>query len=138
MFFLKFHLRCDVTNREQLQKLANRIITEIGHVSVVVNNAGIMPSHPLIKHTENEIRQVFEVNVFANFWILESFLPHMVAKGRGHVIAMSSMAGLCGLNNLVPYCATKFAVRGLMEGLTEEIRETQNSLVCVIECISCR
>lgn len=44
------------------------------------------------------------------------------------------MAGLCGLNNLVPYCATKFAVRGLMEGLTEEIRETQNSLVCLIHC----
>lgn len=118
--------------------MSNQIISEIGHVSVVVNNAGIMPSHPLIKHTENEIRQVFEVNVFANFWILESFLPHMVAKGRGHVIAMSSMAGLCGLNNLVPYCATKFAVRGLMEGLTEEIRETQNSLVCVIECVTCR
>lgn len=84
--------------------MANRIIKEIGHVSVVVNNAGIMPSHPLLKHTENEIRQVFEVNVFANFWILEAFLPHMIAKGRGHVIAMSSMAGLCGLNNLVPMC----------------------------------
>lgn len=94
-----------------------------------------MPSHPLLKHTESEIRQVFEVNVFANFWILESFLPHMVAKGRGHIIAMSSMAGLCGLNNLVPYCATKFAVRGLMEGLTEEIRETQNSMVCDMNLI---
>lgn len=109
--------------------MANRIINEVGHVSVVVNNAGIMPSHPLLKHNESEIRQMFEVNVFANFWILESFLPHMVAKGRGHVIAMSSMAGMIGLNNLVPYCATKFAVRGLMEGLAEEIRETQNSLV---------
>ncbi len=119
-------------NREELQKLANRILTDIGHVSVVVNNAGIMPSHQLLKHTEREIRQVFEVNVFAHFWILEAFLPHMVAKGRGHVIAMSSMAGLCGLNNLVPYCASKFAVRGLMEALTEEIRETQNALVCVI------
>ncbi|KAG4073873.1 hypothetical protein HA402_014078 [Bradysia odoriphaga] len=126
--FSSLHFRCDVRNRDELQKLAHRIIKEIGHVSVVVNNAGIMPSHPLLKHTESEIRQVFEVNVFANFWILESFLPHMVAKGRGHIISMSSMAGLCGLNNLVPYCATKFAVRGLMEGLTEELRET-NSMI---------
>lgn len=114
--------------------MSERIIAEIGHVSVVVNNAGVMPSHPLLKHTENEIRHVFDVNVFANFWILDSFLPHMIEKGRGHIIAMSSMAGMCGLNNLVPYCATKFAVRGIMEALTEEIRETQNSLVCAFEC----
>ncbi|KAJ6648782.1 Short-chain dehydrogenase/reductase family 16C member 6 [Pseudolycoriella hygida] len=122
--------KCDVRNREELKKLSDQIISDVGHVSVVVNNAGVMPSHPLLRHTENEIRQVFEVNVFANFWILESFLPHLLSKGRGHVIAISSMAGLCGLNNLVPYCATKFAVRGLMEGLTEEIRLTQNSSVC--------
>lgn len=47
----------------------------------------------------------------------------MMEKNHGHIVAMSSMAGIVGLRNLVPYCATKFAVRGLMEALHEELRE---------------
>lgn len=47
----------------------------------------------------------------------------MMERNHGHIVAMSSMAGVVGLRNLVPYCATKFAVRGLMEALHEELRE---------------
>lgn len=46
----------------------------------------------------------------------------MIAQNRGHIVAMSSCAGLFGLPNLVPYCGTKFAVRGLMMSLQEELR----------------
>lgn len=48
----------------------------------------------------------------------------MLENNYGHVIALSSMAGMVGIRNLVPYCASKFAVRGLMESLREELRET--------------
>lgn len=50
----------------------------------------------------------------------------MVEKNVGHIVAMSSVAGLCGLPNLVPYCGSKFAVRGMMESLSEELRSTSN------------
>lgn len=88
-----------------------------------------MYSRPLLQHTEKEIRQMFDVNVFSQFWVLEAFMPHMYAKSRGHIIALSSIAGFCGLNNLVPYCTTKFAVRGFMEALYEEIRENSKATV---------
>uniref|UniRef100_A0A1B6DF37 Uncharacterized protein n=2 Tax=Clastoptera arizonana TaxID=38151 RepID=A0A1B6DF37_9HEMI len=55
--------------------------------------------------------------------MLNEFLPDMVRKNHGHVVAVSSMAGILGLSNLVPYCASKFAVRGLMEAIAEETRE---------------
>lgn len=55
--------------------------------------------------------------------MLEAFLPDMRAIGRGHIVALSSMAGICGLPNLVPYCGAKFAVRGTMEALREELRQ---------------
>jgi short-subunit dehydrogenase len=55
--------------------------------------------------------------------MLEAFLPSMIQKNNGHVVALSSMAGVMGLRNLVPYCGSKFAVRGLMEALNEELRE---------------
>ena len=45
--------------------------------------------------------------------MLQAFLPSMIEKNHGHVVALSSMAGIVGLPNLVPYCATKFAVRGI-------------------------
>lgn len=54
--------------------------------------------------------------------MFEAFLPAMMKKNSGHVVALSSMAGICGLNNLVPYCGAKFAVRGIMEALREEFR----------------
>lgn len=46
----------------------------------------------------------------------------MININKGHIVALSSIAGLCGLKNLVPYCGSKFAVRGMMEALEEEVR----------------
>jgi len=113
---------CDVTNRDDVFELAKKILNDVGHVSVILNNAGIMPSHSFLNHNAQEVRTLFDVNVLAHVWVLQAFLPHMLSKRRGHIVAISSMAGICGLTNLVPYCATKFAVRGLMEALYEELR----------------
>ncbi|XP_052865532.1 short-chain dehydrogenase/reductase family 16C member 6 isoform X2 [Anopheles cruzii] len=113
---------CDVTNREQIVEMAAKVKQDVGTVTILVNNAGIMPTHPLLQQTEAEIRKTFEINVMAHFWLLQSFLPGMIEKNRGFIVALSSVAGLCGLNNLVPYCGSKFAVRGIMEALSEELR----------------
>lgn len=49
-------------------------------------------------------------------------MPEMMEQNRGHIVALSSCAGLFGLKNLVPYCGTKYAVRGIMQSLAEELR----------------
>ena len=104
----------------------NKVLKDVGAVTILINNAGIMPQHELLKHTENEIRTIFEVNVLAHFWMFEAFLPKMIANNKGHIVAMSSMAGILGLRNIVPYCGSKFAVRGIQEALSEELRTTTN------------
>lgn len=114
---------CDVTNRDAINALAEKIKQEVGDVTMLVNNAGIMPCKPLMQTNEKEIRTVFEVNVLAQLWLIQAFLPKMMECNHGHIVAMASMAGVVGLRNLVPYCGTKFAVRGLMEALHEELRE---------------
>ncbi|XP_039962228.1 estradiol 17-beta-dehydrogenase 11-like [Bactrocera tryoni] len=113
---------CDVTKRDAINALAEKVRQEHGFINIVVNNAGIMPCHPILEHTETEIRTMFDINVLAHFWIIQAFLPEMLARNEGHFVALSSCAGLFGLPNLVPYCGTKFAVRGLMEALSEELR----------------
>lgn len=55
---------------------------------------------------------LFVFYCFHYFQILQAFLPSMIEKNHGHIVALSSLAGLGGLPNLVPYCASKFAVRG--------------------------
>ncbi|KAH8245533.1 hypothetical protein KR032_011466, partial [Drosophila birchii] len=114
---------CNVTKREELLELAQKVRKEHGFVHVVVNNAGIMPCHPLLEHTENEIRLMYDINVLSHFWMIQAFLPDMVERNEGSIVALSSCAGLFGLINLVPYCGTKFAVRGYMTALAEELRQ---------------
>lgn len=115
--------RCDVSNRDEVLKTAEKVREEVGNVTILINNAGIMPCHSFLTHTPEEIRKSVDVNLMAHFWMLQAFLPSMIEKDHGHVVALSSMAGIVGLPNLVPYCATKFAVRGIMESISEEIRQ---------------
>lgn len=61
--------RCDVTKREEVLQSLDQIKKDVGEVTVLVNNAGIMPCHPLLDHKAQEIVKIFEVNVFAHFWV---------------------------------------------------------------------
>ncbi|KAM7346921.1 lipid droplet subset dehydrogenase 1 [Cochliomyia hominivorax] len=116
-----FGYTCNVTSREEVFTLADKVKKEHGFIHIIVNNAGIMPCHPLLEHTEQEIRLMYDVNVMAHFWVFQAFLPDMIERNEGHIVALSSCAGLFGLPNLVPYCGTKFAVRGLMQAMQEEL-----------------
>lgn len=120
--------QCDVTDREAVLALGDRVRQDVGHVSVIVNNAGIMPCHRLDQTSAAEIKKMFDLNVISHFWIFEAFLPEMKKHNRGHLISISSMAGMIGASNLVPYCATKFGVGGMMEALYEELREQKSNV----------
>jgi len=122
--YTKVHsFQCDVSQRKDVEALAAQVSQEVGDITVLVNNAGIMPCHAFTASSPEEIRKIFDINVFAHFWMLQMFLPGMLRRDHGHVVGISSMAGMLGLRNLVPYCSSKFAVRGLMESIAEECRE---------------
>ncbi|RZC36854.1 epidermal retinol dehydrogenase 2 [Asbolus verrucosus] len=113
---------CDVSNRDNVFEVAKKVQQDVGDVTILINNAGIMPTHPLLDQTKEEIERVFSINVLAHCWTIQAFLPAMKTNNHGHIVALSSCAGLFGLENLVPYCGSKFAVRGMMEALGEELR----------------
>ncbi|GBP38698.1 hypothetical protein EVAR_22347_1 [Eumeta japonica] len=123
-----YKFECDVTQRDAVISLGDRVRREVGDVNILVNNAGIMPCRPLLQTSEKEIRSMFDVNVMGNLWMLQAFLPAMIERNHGHIVAMSSMAGLMGIRNLVPYCGTKYAVRGIMEALLVEMKENEREL----------
>ncbi|XP_059483721.1 epidermal retinol dehydrogenase 2-like [Neocloeon triangulifer] len=117
------HYSCDISDRTHVLETAAKVRREVGVIGLIINNAGIVPIHPVLDHNPQQIKRVFEINVISHFWILEAFLPDMIANNHGHVCAIGSMTSLVGSANLVPYSATKFAVRGLMQALGSELRE---------------
>merc|ERR550519_1193780 len=89
-----------------------------------------MPCKPIMSYSQKEVEKIFDVNVFSQFWTVKEFLPRMINLSKGHIISMSSMAGITGTPNLVPYCSSKFAVKGFMDALFLEMRENNpNTLI---------
>lgn len=64
-----------MADRDAVLAVAARVKEEVGDVSILVNNAGIMPCHPLLQHNPQEIRKIYDINVLAHFWVsFEHFL----------------------------------------------------------------
>jgi len=107
-------------------RLFTQVKQEVGHVSIVINNAGIMPCDSFLNHSPTTLEKLFKVNVFAHFWILREFLPDMISRGTGHIVTTISVAGIFGVRNIGPYCASKHAVHGYIEGLRDELAHLPN------------
>lgn len=117
-----------MTNCEKVLEAAKKVQEDVGDVTILVNNAGVAFIRKLLDTTEKEIRMTFEVNVLAQFWLLQAFLPKMIANDKGHIVAISSMIALRGFPNMVAYSSSKFAVRGLQDALFEELRASGSNV----------
>ncbi|XP_043237528.1 epidermal retinol dehydrogenase 2-like isoform X2 [Amphibalanus amphitrite] len=113
---------CDLSNREVIYKTAERVKREVGKVTILVNNAGMVTGKPLLDIPDNLIEKTFEVNTLAHFWTCKAFLPDMMIAKKGHVVNIASLAGLQGMGRLTDYCASKFAAVGFHESLTVELK----------------
>lgn len=115
---------CDVSDREQVREMARRVREEVGDVNILVNNAGIMVIKQLMAHTDAEIQDTVNVNLLGQVWVLREFLPAMIKMDRGSIIFMCGLPGHAGAPYMIPYSASKFAIRGLHEALYIELRQT--------------
>lgn len=67
-----FYGSCDVSSRDNVLEVAKKVQEEVGDVSILINNAGIMPTHSLHDHTHEEIERIMGINVFAHFWVKQN------------------------------------------------------------------
>jgi NAD(P)-dependent dehydrogenase (short-subunit alcohol dehydrogenase family) len=112
----------DVSDRNQVESFAKFVISERGHVDILINNAGVGVGGPLLDTNIEDFEWIFSINYWGVVYGLKSFLPHMVARKYGHVVNTASGAGLCSIPAMSAYCSTKFAVVGLSETLRSEVR----------------
>lgn len=114
--------QCDVSDRRMVYAVAKRIKDDVGDIDILVNNAGIVSGKSLIDLPDEKIQKTMEVNSIAHFWICKSFLPSMMAKNKGHIVTVASIAGFTGLPKLTDYCASKHAAVAFAESLELELR----------------
>ena len=114
-------LPLDVTRRDSVEQAIQTIVAESGGIYAVINNAGIGLRGYFEDLSDDEIRQVFDANVFGVMAVTRAVLPHMRAARRGRVILISSVGGRIGSLGVSAYCATKFAVEGFGESLFQEL-----------------
>ena len=88
-----------------------------------MNNAGILHAKPFLDFKASEIKKQIEVNVYSQIFMLQEFLPELLDRDHGHVVSMCSMAGVQGTPYMTTYCASKFAVKGIMDALFLELRQ---------------
>lgn len=116
----------DVTSKSDMDQLAQFVLTKFGTIDVIVNNAGVMLLSPLNNQNTKEWDTMIDINIKGVLYGISSVLPEMRSKKKGHIINIASVAGHVVIDAGAVYCATKFAVRAITEGLRKE--EYQNNI----------
>ncbi|MCD0470512.1 SDR family NAD(P)-dependent oxidoreductase [Flavobacterium sp. JAS] len=116
-------LTLDVNNREDSFAVVRKVQEHFGTIDILINNAGYALNGAVEEASEKEARAQFETNFFGTLWLTQAVLPVMRNQKSGHIIQVSSILGITTLPNLGLYNATKFAVEGLTETLTQEVKQ---------------
>ena len=125
-------LKLDVTQPDAVAAAIQAAETRFGRIDVLVNNAGIGYFAAVEESEEDEVRKMFDVNVFGTGRMIWAVLPGMRQRRAGCIVNFSSLAGLRGFPALGYYNATKFAVEGLSAALRQEV-EPLGIQVMVVE-----
>jgi NADP-dependent 3-hydroxy acid dehydrogenase YdfG len=112
--------RLDVTDRADVATFADAARQAWGRVDVIVNNAGIMPLSLMASMKTDEWDQMVDVNIKGVLNGIAAVLPEMTARGSGHIINIASVGALTVSPMAAVYCATKYAVRAISDGLRQE------------------
>lgn len=113
---------CDVTDDAAVEALARAVDARFGPVDVLVNNAGRFVPGGLADTTPGAFREAVETNLTSAFLVTRAFLPAMVARGRGRVLMMGSVASVRGYAGGLAYCAAKHGLLGLARAVREETK----------------
>jgi len=110
----------DITDLKSLPALIEAIETQVGEIDILVNNAGINMKKHAVEVSDEDFDRIIQTNLHAVFSITRECGKRMVARKRGSILMITSMAALYGIDRVVAYTASKSAVGGMVKALTTE------------------
>nr|WP_055505196.1 SDR family NAD(P)-dependent oxidoreductase [Nonomuraea pusilla] len=116
-------LQMDVTDKAAVFASVRRAAEHFGRLDVIVNNAGYAQVGAVEEVTEQQLRAQLETNLFGAVWVIQAALPYLREQRSGHIIQLSSAAGLIAMPLGGAYHASKWALEGLNEALAGEVAE---------------
>lgn len=125
---------CDLCDREDVYKKAALVKAEVGKVTILINNAGVVNGMKFMDTPDKLIIRTMDVNVMSHFWTTKAFLPSMMEDNKGHIVSIASLAGHVGVPTLVDYCTSKFAAVGFEEALHMELAADGYKINTTVVC----
>jgi NAD(P)-dependent dehydrogenase (short-subunit alcohol dehydrogenase family) len=115
-------IKMDVTDNAQVKAAVQSAIAQFERIDVLINNAGYGLLGAVEESSDEDVRRLYDTNVFGLLNVTRAVLPHLRAQGSGHVINLSSIGGFRASPGFGVYCSTKFAVEGISEALHGELQ----------------
>jgi NAD(P)-dependent dehydrogenase (short-subunit alcohol dehydrogenase family) len=112
---------CDIRDRAQVSQAIDAIVASHGTIDVLINDAGIIQVGPAEHMTIEDFEDAFATHFWGPLYAIDAALPHMKRRGARRIVNISSIGGKIAVPHLLPYCASKFALTGLSEGLRIEL-----------------
>jgi short-subunit dehydrogenase len=114
-------VRCDATNKGQVEAMIRIVHECFGRVDVLINNAGVIQAGPSEVMTPQDYEEAMKVHFWAPLYTTLAVLPEMRRRRSGRIVNISSIGGKVSVPHLLPYSASKFALTGFSEGLRAEL-----------------
>ncbi len=118
-----FAVACDVARQEEVNRMVASVEAHYGRIDVLVNNAGIIQVGPLESMTAQDFEQIMAINFFGAVYTTLAVTPGMRRRGYGRLVTIDSIGGRVATPHLIPYDASKFALRGFSEGIRTELAQ---------------
>ncbi len=116
--------KTDMSVREEVLSFASFVRAEWPEIDVLVNNAGIFLAGILLEEEDGALEKMVETNLYSAYYLTRAIAPGMVARGKGHIFNMCSIASFMAYPNGGSYSITKFALLGFSKVLREEIKSS--------------
>ena len=126
-----FIVACDLSKKEEIVELVKKSDDLLGHIDILINNAGITRDNIFLRMSENEWEDVLSVNLDSTFSILKLITKGMVKRKYGRIINISSIVGVTGGVGQVNYSASKAGLIGLTKSLSQEIATRNITVNCI-------
>lgn len=117
--------KLDITDKQAVEKTIDQIVSEMGPIDGIINNAGIIQPFKKLKELDySVIERVLNVNWWGTMYITKTLLPHLLTRPEAHIVNVSSMGGFFAFPGQTIYGASKAAVKMMTEGLIQELSDT--------------
>lgn len=114
---------CNITDKEQVKRMMQKINDKMGAVDVLINNAGKIQVGPVEAMTEEDYKSAMKVHFWGPYYTMNEVIPSMIEKKQGRIVNIVSVGGKVSFPHLLPYNASKYALSGLSEGMAAELNK---------------